>query len=599
MQEQSSAYRKALYESYVVQSSITGSITAPTGEIYDLTDNDIVPGSLNKNNKCVNGSSFELGSVFQGELNVTLRRTLDRYRIHGGSITFMEHRLLKDGTAEDVKIGKFYIAAADRKGRLTTIKAVDRIDLLEVDVADNMVGTPYELLFMLAEKCGVELAQTEEEIMELPNGAEMFSVYVDTTGTYRDMAAYLGMVTGTFVTINVDDKLELRRYALEDCVEIPEGKRSSGSTVMADYVTYYRGVTARFIAENNYATYTYEDNAITGGLMLDLGDIPIVRGLPERKHAILESLFSMIKQIVYIPAEFTLVTSDAALELGDRIRIAGENASTYITSYNWAYHGSEKIKGVGDNPRLKAAGDKNAKRLASMEEEIKTKDIVVHSYTNASALTLTPQEQTVITFNFATVADAHPVFLATVPLSMGADGNVALRYYLDGVQGDLLREYLPQGEHFLTCMNHFAVEKDRRVMLQVTAAMEYHDSDTRRQAAAIQALERFAETGAYVPVETDKSIPAAGIARGAIRAVLYAQGMAGAPAWDGTITVSETVGEAALPMLPMAGTAAVPRVSHVPLKRQGINTPVPALALKGLALTGVSAGASCSTENTE
>lgn len=354
MQAQSNAYREALYESYVVQSTITGNITAPTGEIYDLTDNDIIPGSLNKNNKCVNGSSFELGSVFQGELNVTLRKTLDRYRINGGSITFTERRYLKDGTEEDVKIGKFYIASADRKGKLTTIKAVDRMDLLEIDVSDNMVGTPYELLLMLSEKCGVELAQTEEEIMKLPNGAEMFSVYVDTTGTYRDMAAYLGMVTGTFVTINVDDKLELRQYAIADCLEVPSGKRSSGSTVIADYVTYYRGVTARFIAENNYAAYTYEDNTITGGLMLDLGDIPIVRGLPQRKHAILESLFSVIRQIVYIPAEFTLVTSDAALELGDRIGIDGENASTYVTSYSWIYHGSEKIKGVGDNPRLNA-----------------------------------------------------------------------------------------------------------------------------------------------------------------------------------------------------------------------------------------------------
>lgn len=596
MQAQSNAYKEALYESYIVRSTITGNITAPTGEIYDLTDNDIIPGSLSKNNKCVNGSSFELGSVFQGELNVTLRKTLDRYRINGGSITFTEHRYLKDGTAEDVKIGKFYIASADRKGKLTTIKAVDRMDLLEKDVADNMVGTPYELLFMLSEKCGVELAQTEEEIGELPNGSEMFSVYVDTTGTYRDMAAYLGMVTGTFVTINVDDRLELRQYALADCMEIPAWKRSSGSTVIADYVTYYRGITARFIAENNYAAYTYEDNTITGGLMLDLGDIPIVRGLPERKYALLETLFAMIRQIVYIPAEFTLVTSDAALELGDRIGINGENASTYITNYNWIYHGSEKIKGVGDNPRLKAAGDKNTKRLANMEEEIKAKDIIVHSYTNASALTIGAEEQTIITFNFATIADTHPVFLATLPLSMDRDGNLVLRYYLDGVQGDVLREYLQRGDHFVTISNHFAVEKDKRIMLQVTAATEYHDSDTRRQEAAIKALENFAETGEYAPTETDKSIPAAGIARGAIRAVLYAQGMAGAAAWDGTITVSETVAETGLPMLPMAGMAAVPRVAHLPLKRQGISEPVPAHALKGLAPAGIYAGASCTTE---
>lgn len=231
-----------------------------------------------------------------------------------------------------------------------------------------------------------------------------------------------------------------------------------------------------------------------------------------------------------------------------------------------------------------------------MEEEIKAKDIVVHSYTNASALTIGAEEQTIITFNFATIADTHPVFLATVPLSMDRDGNLVLRYYLDGVFGDVLRKYLQRGEHFVTLGSHFTVEKDKRVMLQVTAATEYHDSDTRRQAAALKALENFAGTGEYVPVSADKSIPAAGIARGTIRAVLYAQGMAGAASWDGTITVSEAIAEMGLPMLPPAGTAAVPSVAHVPLKRQGISAPVPEMGLKGLSLPGISAGVSCTTE---
>ena len=110
------------------------------------------------------------------------------------------------------------------------------------------------------------------------------------------------------------------------------------------------------------------------------------------------------------------------------------------------------------------------------------------------------------------------------------------------------------------------------------------------------ALENFAGTGEYVPVSADKSIPAAGIARGTIRAVLYAQGMAGAASWDGTITVSEAIAEMGLPMLPPAGTAAVPSVAHVPLKRQGISAPVPEMGLKGLSLPGISAGVSCTTE---
>lgn len=547
MQKQSDQYHAALYEENVVQSRITGTIRTINGESYDLTDDDIIPGSLGKNNKCVNGSSFELGSVFQGELNVTLKKTFDRYKLMDAAITFTERRLLKDGKEEDVKIGTFYIADAEHSKKLTTIKAVDSMGKLDIDVIDDMVGTPYDLLSMMAEKCGVELAQTEEEIAGLPNGQQLFSVYQDTTETYRDMAAYLGMVTGTFATFNVDDKLEMKSYALQDCLEVPAGKRDSGSTAIADYITYYRGIQARFIAEENYAPYAYEDPEIANGLILDLGDVPIVRGLPETKHDILQALFEIIKQIRYTPAEFDLVTSDAALELGDRIGIGGENVSTYITSYDWTYHGTEKLKGVGDNPRLKAAKDKTSKQMGSLEEKVNGKEIILHTYTNAADYTLKAEEKEIISFNYAAVADTRPLFIATIPFTAALDGRMIFRYYIDGVilPDDTVMEYVLQGEHFATLSNNMSIEKDTRRTLTVTACIEYVDSEIRQQAAAIESIEAYlttAEEGAeYVREPADPTPPTAEIKKGTIRAVLYAQGLSGAIEWDGTLNLVDEI----------------------------------------------------------
>lgn len=555
MQKQTEKYFDALYAASVVQSSISGRIELIDGEIYELDDADIIPGTLEKNNKCVNGSSFEFGAVYQGELNVTLRKAFDRYRLMGGSIAFTEHRLLQDGTIEDVNIGKFYIASADRSKKLTTIKAVDSMGNLDIDIVNDIVGTPYEILSVLAKNCGVHLAQTEEFIAALPNGEQTFAVSADTTETYRDLAAYLGIITGTFVTINVKDQLELRGYALKNSIEVPASKRASGSTILADYVTYYKGLRARFIAQENYAPYEYMDDTVADGLILDLGDIPIVKGLPEQKNAMLQTLFGVIKQIRYVPAEFTLVTSDAALELGDRIGIAGEDADTYITSYSWTYHGSEKIKGVGDNPRLKAYGDKTSRQMASLEEKVNAKDVATHSYTNISPYTLQEKEKTIISINYATTANAHPVFIATIPFTTDRDGYVIFKYYLDEVlmPDDTLRQYVSRGDHFVTLSNNLSAEKDTRHTLTVKACTEYAESDSRQQAAKITSFERYINTGKYTAQAIDTTIPKATIAKNTIRAVLYAQGMAGTDKWDGTINISEYITPMELPQMQLSG----------------------------------------------
>lgn len=589
MQKQTEKYLDAIYAANVVQSNISGEIVTVDGESYVLDDADIIPGSLEKNNKCVNGSSFELGAVYQGELNVTLKKAFDRYRLMGGSITFTEHRIFEDGKTEDVAIGKFYIASAERSKKLTTIKAVDSMGNLDIDITDDIVGTPYELLAILAEKCGICLAQTEELINALPNGQQIFAVSVDTTETYRDLAAYLGMITGTFVTINVRDQLELRTYALENSIEVPASKRARGSTALADYVTYYKGIRARFIAQENYAPYEYIDDTVADGLILDLGDIPIVKGMPDLKNAMLQALFGMIKQIRYVPAEFTLVTSDAALELGDRIRIAGEDADTYITSYSWTYHGSEKIKGVGDNPRLKAHGDKTSRQMASLEEKVNTKDVITHSYTNVSPYTIGQKEKTIISINYATTANAHPVFIATVPFTTDRDGYVTFKYYLDEVlmPDDTLRQYVFRGDHFVTLSNNMTAEKDTRHTLTVKACTEYVESDARQQAAKITSFERYITTGKYTAQAIDTTIPKVTIAKNTIRAVLYAQGMAGTDEWDGTINISEYVTPMDLPRMQLSGFTASAALAEVPRTDKAIPESIVAWSLTHLPIVGL------------
>ena len=592
----SEEYREAISRNYR-RCSLRGSVETASGTVIPVSDRNVAEGSVSISSQCVNRSDFEYGAVYCGELDMSIRTGIDRYSLYGAKIALW-FQIETDAGLEEVPLGVYFAEDIQRNGDWAEIRAYDALSFLDVEVQENIVGTPYELLSFICEKCGLEMAQEEEEILALPNGSRLLSIYASRVEKYRDAVAYIAMLLTCFACMDRTGKLALRQFSTVTNVEL--GRNIRSKTTISDFRTYYDGMRARFIQDKAYKTYGIAKEMPDGGLTLDLGDVPIVQGLEGIKREILESMFEVVKGVDYTPYSVDY-NGNPAIDLGDMVLIeningTSEDIRSIVTHFEWNYRNKSTIKAVGGNPKITAVKDNSNKQLDNLEASINEKELVVHSYTNASALTIGAEEQTIITFNFATVADTHPVFLATVPLTMDRDGNLVLRYYLDGVSGDVLREYLQRGEHFVTLSNHFAVEKDKRIMLQVTAATEYHDSDTRRQAAAITALENFAETGEYAPVETDKSIPAAGIARGTIRAVLYAQGMAGAAAWDGTITVSEAVAEMGLPMLPMAGMAAVPRVSHVPLKRQGISAPVPAMELRGLALPGISAGVSCTTE---
>lgn len=536
MQEKSDQYRAALYESYVIQSSVSGRIILTDGSVIEITDKDIIPGTLTINNKCVNNSSFEFGAVYQGELSVQIKNDVDRYKIKDAKIEFTEHRNTTDGI-EDVYLGAFYVTEPSRSKALLNIKSLDKMDNFDTEVEDTIIGKPYDLLSLVCDKCNVALEQTEEYFAGLPNGETILWVYADTVDTYRDMIAYIGMITGTFGTI-VADKLRMATFMTDVVLEIPAGKRNN--TVIEDYQTYYRGIRARFIADSNYYPYTYVDEESTDGLILDIGDIPIVRGDENEKKAVLSNLYKVLKNIKYTPVSFTLLTSDGALELGDRIKI--DTVETYITSFTYVYHGSESIKGVGDNPRLKA-NDKISKQLSDLEASVSAKDVIVHSYTNAKEINLGENEKQIISINYAAVADSRPIFIATVPFTLDKDGVIVFKYYLDNVlmTDDTVMQYLPRGEHFVTISNNFIIDKDKRNTLTVKACTEYFESDVRMHDAKIISFENYINTGTYTKQEIDTAVPQATITKGSIRAALYAQGIAGSGRWDGTINFSDII----------------------------------------------------------
>ena len=87
MYQTSESYIQAL-ESGLIRNRVEGTITLTNGNQISITEKDIVPSSLCINNKAVGGSDFSFGSVYVGELTITLMKDINRYSVYGAKVEF-------------------------------------------------------------------------------------------------------------------------------------------------------------------------------------------------------------------------------------------------------------------------------------------------------------------------------------------------------------------------------------------------------------------------------------------------------------------------------------------------------------------------------
>lgn len=166
---------------------------------------------------------------------------------------------------------------------------------------------------------------------------------------------------------------------------------------------------------------------------------------------------------------------------------------------------------------------------------------------------------TIITIPLASEDECIPVFVATIPLVMSADGEITFRYFLDDVEintEDNDTIYLTRGEQFVTLSTFLEFPANARKRFTVTAQTSYRQSVEREQTAKIISLKDWidnqsitvdAQTGTatfdydYVEHPIDTTPPGAFIDNGKIRAMVFASGLAKEQPWDGTITIAEPV----------------------------------------------------------
>lgn len=404
----------------------TGRIATKTGVVHEFSEKEIVKGSGYISAQCCDSNEMELGTVYASEMGITLFLDVDRYTLEDAKLELFYHLELDDGSWEEVPMGIFEVSEANRKIKCLDIKAYDY--MLRFDEQFNgfeTVGNAYDFMELCSKACRVELAQTREEIEAMPNGAEVLSVYTENDiETYRDMLYYVGQVLGGFFCINRIGKLELRKYGSEPVMEI--GSRHRFSSSFSDFITRYTAVSSTNLKTEMAEYYALEPD---DGLTMNLGVNPLLQfGVDETRKELCMNILNDISLINYVPFDSEMI-GNPALDLGDVLKFSGGHADgakvSAVMSMQIKIGGKQTLKGVGKNPRLaraKSKNDKNISGLLNQIEENKTAGkIGIHTFTNASAFSISDTDTKIISIEFATSEEVMAQFFGSVIVDVRAD----------------------------------------------------------------------------------------------------------------------------------------------------------------------------------
>ena len=580
----SKEYQKAISESS--RSFFwTGAITTKAGKKYTFGNKDIVKGSGDIGRQCSGSSEIELGSVYAAELGISLFSDIDRYSLEDASITLSFHLKAGNETYEEVPMGIFYIAEANRKIKTLELKAYDAMLNLDKNFDKGLSSAfPYDFLSLLSKACHVELAQTKEEIEALTNGTELLGIYQENDiETWRDFLYYLAQALGCFSTIDREGKLRLIPYGITDNKTVDSRHRFSST--FSDFVTRYTAVSSTNKKTDIAEYYSVKPD---DGLTMNLGVNPLLQfGLEEKRKRIINNILSAVTVVNYVPFDSDTI-GDPALDLGDVIKFTGGHADetkrSAITSIETKINGKQKIKCVGKNPRLAGAKSKNDKNIAGLQSSMNENKLSIYTYVNALKISVGAEKTSIINIEFASGDETNAEFHAEVILdvrsnavSRRADAETTIEI---GEESKVISIPVNWTDDGKTILKAYYVLDGKEVE-------QFHPSETwfsgkhllnlyypiiEMKANELHTFEVMIElTDGTATIEPQNAM-----------ATISGQGLGAQERWDGRITVDEEIRLVELSGLPTNRIHDKAVAAFITPKKTGITQPVDSIRLTGL-----------------
>lgn len=427
----------------------------------EITEADIVAGSFTLTNQCSDTDIVQIGSVYTAELKFTIAPDIiERSTWQGVRITASEGMMIGETPEvfEYVPLGVFTVAEANHTASGVNITAYD--DMLKLDKSFNLsatLGSPWDVLSMILNDCGVETALTRADIEALPNGQESIALYNENDcQTYRDVLFWLAQFLGSFATIDRSGKLTLRQYTDQETQEVSQAFRFEGSE-FSDFVTEYSGVGFTDIESQEYI---YVGDEIDNKLTYNLGANPFLQyGTLTAKKIRARAILAALKKIKYTPFKARYLNTPA-FDLGDTIRNSGGiGAGTLgcIMCYEYNFSQRYTAEGFGQNPALATAQNKVDKEIAGLISRTDKNALYFYTFKNAAQTVIEDGETAeLINIRFTTTEAKQVTFQAEIL----ADADVtldeieaAITYRLDEAE---ILDYIPtetwseDGKHIIS-----------------------------------------------------------------------------------------------------------------------------------------------------
>ncbi len=378
------AYKTAITQN-IRNVRITGSITLKDSTVINISDEDIVQGSLYVSEQAVSGEDIEVGNVYASEMGLSLSIPLaNPYSLDGARILLhFGIDVSNDGSGlwETVPLGYFYVTEIERKARYVKLTALDGMLLFDVPCGEPGPSTPRNLVVYACTVAGVTLGTSIAEIDTLANATTLLATPdVTKIKTCRDLLMWACQLMGAFARMDRSGQLEIVPIAARASAKaITKGERFSSD--VSDFAVKVTKVSMQ-VGEQEYSRGTE-------GMTMLLEENPLILGMDETQiNAVLDNLLAQVTRAIYVPVNVNFI-GDPAIQAGDyvTIRDAGildKEIDTYflsesmpfvietsivasiVTHSTWHYRGSHNIKGVGKHGLVRGVQNQQIKAVSSI-----------------------------------------------------------------------------------------------------------------------------------------------------------------------------------------------------------------------------------------
>lgn len=559
------------YESLLASSSVEKDYTI---QVYNgntlettFTDEELYSEEIERYNPLSTDQQLYIGSCEASYIKFKVRNTVPTLK---GKKLIISVKPTGNQYTTWLQLGEYYVdtdeLAGDRQSR--EIMAYDVLyKIINADVLKFYREAGLPLSMKDFRDAFFDYFGVEQVEITLCNDSMLITEVEEVADTMSGLDVLSAILSGNGAlgVINNEGKFKYITFEDYDIINYQENFEQ-GSLVYEDYLV--QPIATLKFSTNKLEISVGADPQSSSNIYIMEDNFLFYDKLEEDLTPYVENIFNVISVIpTYRPLKAGTL-GNPCVEVGDMVTFkttAGDTIRTFVLEKI-----EKGLQGLRDNFETQGReyfeydlndGSSKIRRLWNNTiEAISEARTYVYAQRNNIPITLTYiRPETIFEIPVATVDETIPVFLATIPIVMSADGEVTFRYFLDGIEineDDTDTIYLTKGEQFVTLSNYFEMPSNVTKTYSVTAQIAYRESVERKQEAKIISLKDWIDNQSisvqtsggvttaefnydYVEHPVDTTPPQGTIAKLTARGMIFASGLANERPWDGKLLIVE------------------------------------------------------------